>query len=339
MKNGESNGFNALLNYLKRTRGFDFTGYKPTRLMRRIQHRMQQVSITSFEDYTDFLEVHPEEFAQLFNTILINVTDFFRDPPAWEFLQQDAVPRILDSKRRGEAIRVWSAGCASGQEAYTIAMVFAEVMGTSGLWAIKDRGGIAIVQDPEDAQVPGMPQSAIQNVEIDYSVPVAQMPALLEQLVSEELVTTDFSLGMGKMETEVNFAKALEISETELDRLGQVSDLTCPECHGTLWRLLEGKIARYRCRTGHAYTSEALLQDLSESIEAMEWAIVRGIEERAALLRHMAQHLREGGDLASAERIYRESERTWERSQLMRRALLQSHSAQPQEARGNAPLG
>lgn len=172
MKNGESNSFNALLTYLKRTRGFDFTGYKTSSLTRRIQHRMQQVSITSFEDYTDYLEVHPEEFAQLFNTILINVTDFFRDPPAWEFLQQDIVPRILDSKRKEEPLRVWSAGCASGQEAYTMAMVFGEVMGVD---AFRERVKIYATDADEDAL--SQARQATYSAKQVAAIP----PALLEK--------------------------------------------------------------------------------------------------------------------------------------------------------------
>ncbi len=230
-----------------------------------------------------------------------------------------------------------SAAYAYGPRVIGVVLSGALNDGTSGLWAIKDRGGIAIVQDPDDAQVPSMPQSAIENVEINYRVPVAEMPALLQRLVSEQLVIEDFSLENAKMETEVNFAKAEDIAENQIAGLGQVSELTCPECHGALWRLMEGKLMRFRCRTGHAYTAEALLQDLTESIEVMEWTIMRGIEERAALLRHMAQHLREGGDLQAGERVQRQAEHAWEHAQRLRRVLAQSYSAQPQETRGNAP--
>jgi two-component system CheB/CheR fusion protein len=119
----------GLLDYLKRTRGFDFTSYKRLTLMRRIQKRMQVVGIRDFTDYVDYLEVHPEEFPNLFNTILINVTGFFRDPPAWEYVAQEIVPKIVDGKGAGEPIRVWSAGCASGEEAYTAAILLAERLG------------------------------------------------------------------------------------------------------------------------------------------------------------------------------------------------------------------
>ncbi len=121
--------FEALLEYLRQTRGFDFTGYKRASLFRRVGKRMQDVRLESCSDYVDYLEVHPEEFPFLFNTILINVTAFFRDPPAWEYVSQEIVPQIMARKRADEPVRVWSAGCASGEEAYTLAMLLAEAMG------------------------------------------------------------------------------------------------------------------------------------------------------------------------------------------------------------------
>src|SRR3954471_16055890 len=119
----------TLLEFLKRSRGFDFTGYKRTSLERRLRRRMDSVGCQTFGDYLDYLEVHPDEYAQLFETLLINVTEFFRDPPAWEHLRADVLPDLVAAKPLDEPVRVWSAGCSSGQEAYTIAMVLAELLG------------------------------------------------------------------------------------------------------------------------------------------------------------------------------------------------------------------
>ncbi|MDP9799425.1 two-component system CheB/CheR fusion protein [Catenuloplanes nepalensis] len=121
--------FEALLAYLKETRGFDFTGYKRASLMRRVGRRMAQVEIHGYGDYLDYLQVHPDEFTALFNTILINVTGFFRDPEAWAYLREHVVPQLLAGKAPDAPIRVWSAGCASGEEAYTIAILLAEQIG------------------------------------------------------------------------------------------------------------------------------------------------------------------------------------------------------------------
>jgi two-component system CheB/CheR fusion protein len=128
--NADQDKFEALLDYLKRNRGFDFTAYKRASLMRRVLRRMQTVGVQDYADYMDYLEVHADEFAQLFNTILINVTAFFRDEQAWDYLARDILPKILSGKAAGEAIRVWSAGCASGEEAYTLAMLLNEALGS-----------------------------------------------------------------------------------------------------------------------------------------------------------------------------------------------------------------
>ncbi|HLH68562.1 MAG TPA: CheR family methyltransferase [Candidatus Dormibacteraeota bacterium] len=121
--------FDQLLDYLRQARGVDFAAYKRSTLMRRVLKRMKLVGATSFVDYVDYLQVHPEEFAHLFDTILINVSSFFRDPPAWDYLRDQVVPAIIASKPEHVPIRIWCAGCAAGQEAYSLAMVFAETLG------------------------------------------------------------------------------------------------------------------------------------------------------------------------------------------------------------------
>jgi two-component system, chemotaxis family, CheB/CheR fusion protein len=128
-KGAKDPAFEQLLDYLKQNRGFDFSGYKRSSLMRRFQRRMQVRNLESFNDYLDYLEVHPEEFKHLFNSILINVTSFFRDTSAWDYLGQEVIPRIISGKLNDDAIRVWSAGCSSGEEAYTLAIVLAEALG------------------------------------------------------------------------------------------------------------------------------------------------------------------------------------------------------------------
>ena len=119
----------GLLGYLQQTRGFDFHGYKPGSLARRIRRRMGDLGIAGFEVYQEYLELHPDEFRELFNTILINVTSFFRDPEAWHALRDQAVVPMIAGKATGEPIRAWSAGCASGEEAYSLAMMLAEELG------------------------------------------------------------------------------------------------------------------------------------------------------------------------------------------------------------------
>jgi two-component system CheB/CheR fusion protein len=159
-----------LLQYLKRNRGFDFTGYKPASLERRIQKRMETVGLDRYADYVDYLEVHPEEFSALFNTILINVTSFFRDDGAWKYMAEEAIPALL-ARSKGP-VRAWSAGCASGEEAYTIAMILAEALGPE---AYRDRLKIYATDVDEEALARGRQATYTENEVAD--VP----PALLKK--------------------------------------------------------------------------------------------------------------------------------------------------------------
>jgi two-component system, chemotaxis family, CheB/CheR fusion protein len=127
-ENGDSE-FDELLLMLKETRGFDFTGYKRSTLMRRVRRRMDARGLGSLSEYRDYLELESDEFARLFDSLLINVTGFFRDPLAWEALREEVLPELLSAKSARRPLRVWSAGCATGEEAYTLAIVLVETMG------------------------------------------------------------------------------------------------------------------------------------------------------------------------------------------------------------------
>ncbi len=140
--------FESLLEFLKAARGFDFTGYKRSSLVRRVQKRMQTVEIAGYDDYRAYLEAHPAEFDALFDTILINVTAFFRDAGAWTALAERFLPEILGRKGSEEPIRVWSAGCATGEETYTLVMILAEALGAQ---AFRERVKVYATDLDEDA--------------------------------------------------------------------------------------------------------------------------------------------------------------------------------------------
>ena len=126
-------GFEELLAFVRDSRAFDYTGYRRPTLMRRFQKRMQEVGSSTWAEYREFLDKNPDEFAELFDAILINVTGFFRDKETWELVEREVVPAIADQKDGRAPIRVWSAGCASGEEAYTIMLILAEVLGEETL--------------------------------------------------------------------------------------------------------------------------------------------------------------------------------------------------------------
>jgi two-component system CheB/CheR fusion protein len=166
MPNGTDGAdFDELVEFIRANRGFDFTGYKRPSLSRRFQKRMQAVKVGTYTDYRGYLEEHQDEFIELFNTILINVTAFFRDGPAWEYMQQAIVPRVIAESEGREGIRVWSTGCASGEEAYTLAICFAEAMQPD---AFRDRVKIYATDVDEEALSEGRhaiyPSSRLDNV-------------------------------------------------------------------------------------------------------------------------------------------------------------------------------
>jgi two-component system, chemotaxis family, CheB/CheR fusion protein len=138
----------ALLEFVNDTRGFDFTGYKRSTIQRRVAKRMAAIGAERYDDYVDYLELHGEEFIDLFNTLLINTTGFFRDPPTWEYLATEIVPLMLAARAPDSPLRVWCAGCASGEEPYTVAMVLARVMGDQ---AFRDRAKIYATDIDEEA--------------------------------------------------------------------------------------------------------------------------------------------------------------------------------------------
>ncbi len=140
-----------LLDYLHERRYFDFRGYKRASLSRRIFKRMQAVGAEDYGRYMEILEANPGEFVQLFDSILINVTAFVRDRDAWDVLAHRVVPEIASSKEPHEPIRVWSAGCASGEEAYSLAVIFADALGEDRFRRVvkiyaTDADGDALVQ-------------------------------------------------------------------------------------------------------------------------------------------------------------------------------------------------
>ncbi len=122
------NGINQILLQLRSTTGHDFSLYKKSTIGRRIERRMARHAIDDLAVYARFLKENPAEIQALFKELLINVTNFFRDPEAFDTLKMSILPPLLAAKPAGSLIRVWVAGCASGEEAYSIAMVLQELL-------------------------------------------------------------------------------------------------------------------------------------------------------------------------------------------------------------------
>ncbi|HEX4590950.1 MAG TPA: chemotaxis protein CheB, partial [Gemmataceae bacterium] len=152
--------------------------------------------------------------------------------------------------------------------------------GTAGLLAIKNRGGLAIVQDPADALYPGMSESALANVAVDHAPPVKDIGPLLARLAAEPLPAIPEPAVPAEMEMESDMAE-LELGALQsLNRPGKPSGFGCPDCNGGLFEVHEGDLVRYRCRVGHAWSPESLLARQSDALEAALWSALRALEER-----------------------------------------------------------
>ena len=180
--------------------------------------------------------------------------------------------------------------------------------GASGLWSIKRLGGIAIVQEPNQAAYPSMPRSALEYIEADYKVPSIEIASLLIQLTqkqseSVEMIGDGANEDANRMAIETQIAAGVNLPEKTVLGLGELSQFTCPECRGALVRIKEGGMLRFRCHTGHGFSADALLEGLMETVSGLIWQTTRGFQEASMLLEHMGQHLRENGEVATAKRF------------------------------------
>jgi two-component system chemotaxis response regulator CheB len=169
--------------------------------------------------------------------------------------------------------------------------------GTAGLHAVKEAGGIAVVQDPADAACASMPAHAIDRVAIDYCVKSANLAELLVRLVNQP--APDPNPSPIPLETREEAQGTAELPMTG-NAVGVESGLTCPECSGILREVRDGDVLRFRCRVGHAYTSQTMLEAQGDSIERALWTAVRQLEERALLIRKLAAAARQRGHDAIA---------------------------------------
>ncbi len=194
--------------------------------------------------------------------------------------------------------------------------------GTAGLVAVKQVGGLAAVQHPDDALYSGMPQSALENVAVDYCLPVADLPALLARLAAEPAPEPEGTHMSRDEKQEADMAE-LEPGALNADhRPGTPSVFGCPECGGVLWELHDGELLRFRCRVGHAWSADTLLAEQSEGLDAALWSALRALEEQAALARRMAERAVKRGHDRSAESFRVQVADAEQHAELIRRVLL-----------------
>jgi two-component system chemotaxis response regulator CheB len=194
--------------------------------------------------------------------------------------------------------------------------------GTAGLWAIKDRGGVAVVQDPADAEQPSMPRSALANVQVDHRLPVSEIPPLLVTLTEETIMDESRAPVSKDLEIETKIALGADAADLDVKQLGKISEFTCPDCHGSLIQLTNGNLQRFRCHTGHSFGSASLIAELTDSVEQSLWTAIRAVEERIRLLKHLAQHASDLEQTETISTLRRELEENERRADLLRQAAM-----------------
>jgi two-component system, chemotaxis family, protein-glutamate methylesterase/glutaminase len=238
-------------------------------------HRLQQVTELNCVAAADEATIHEDHV--------------YIAPPNYHLLVKDGRTIIghgPTENRWRPSIDVLFRSAAAHYNGRTIGIVLTGMLddGTSGMMAIKKSGGKCIVQDPNEAEYPDMPLSVLNNMEVDYCVRLSEMGKVLEEITSSEPVRTTIP---DEVKREAEIAEKVSVGIDVVERLGEKSVYTCPDCGGSLWKLTEGKTDRYRCHIGHSYSERDLSVKQAEQTEATLWVAVRMMEERRNLLRKL----------------------------------------------------
>ena len=202
--------------------------------------------------------------------------------------------------------------------------------GSAGLWAVKEQGGTAVVQDPAEAMIASMPLNAMRYVEVDHCLPAAKMPALLLRLANEPAAPKGVTMP-DKTKTEVEIAQGKDPLLAGSTSLGDPSIFACPECHGVLLRVKDGVHSRFRCHTGHAYSMQALLAEYDDRVQESLSNAIRALQEKALFMTHLAEH-EEAGEGGISERLRAEAGATEERARSLHRLSMEELPATGESA-------
>src|SRR5215212_10836854 len=218
-----------------------------------------------------------------------------------------------------------SAARWAGPRVIGVVLTGARDDGKIGMRAIKQRGGMTIVQDPMEAAFPSMPMSVMQEIKVDYSFPLSEIGLLLNQLARETAEEEGRYPVPDQVEIEARIAEQ-EMDSSELiasvEKLGNVSKLTCPDCHGALWEINDADILRYRCHVGHAFSAESLNEGQTQMLEVALWSAVRALEEQMMLAKRIVQRARNANHTRAAQLFEKRAQEAEEHSSVIRQVLL-----------------
>ncbi len=197
--------------------------------------------------------------------------------------------------------------------------------GAAGLKAVKECGGLAIVQDPNDAAYRSMPETALRFVKPDHITTVVKLGELLNSLAGNPV--GDGASEGAVLNTESKM-ETLEPSNAEsVESIGNLVAVTCPDCGGPLWEVNDQPAPRFRCHTGHAFGMESLVAGYSDVTERSLWTAVRVMDEKTRTLERLASDHLKRGHKGSAESFTRRASESRDDAQRIRRFLTGHHEA------------
>ena len=251
-------------------------------------------------------------------------------PPDHHLILEDGYMRLVHGPKENlhrPAIDALfrSAARWAGPRVIGVVLTGARDDGKVGMRAIKQRGGITIVQDPQEAPFPSMPMSVMREIQVDYSLPLLQIAPLLNELSHQTVEEEGRYPVPDEVEIESRIAEQkMEGDEliASVERLGKISKLTCPDCHGALWEISDDEMLRYRCHVGHAYSAEALGEGQSQMLEVALWSAVRALEEQMMLAKRIVERARSSNHERAARTFERRAREAEEHSSAIRQLLL-----------------
>jgi two-component system chemotaxis response regulator CheB len=257
-----------------------------------------RIIVSGFQKHTS-LVCHVGE-----NKMAIEAGHLYLAPPDHHMMVKDGLLRITQGPHENKyrpSIDVLFRNVAVNYGNRTIGIILTGLLedGTSGMWAVKSCGGLCIIQDRQEAQFSDMPTSVLSRINVDHEAPVADIPTIVNDMLSSALPPkVDIP---AELKIEADLTERMMSDINDMKKIGDHSDFVCPDCGGGLWALKKDPLHRYRCHTGHVYT-EKLLRDLQEeNIEESLWVSIRMLEEKVNLLKLMSRRENENGEIHLVE--------------------------------------
>jgi two-component system, chemotaxis family, protein-glutamate methylesterase/glutaminase len=277
-----------------------------------------------FQDVGSLPAIHPADNEQIVRGRI------YVAPPDFHLLIKKGYVRVVRGPQENRFRPAIDALFRSAARTYgprVLAVVLTGYLddGTVGLQAVKKRGGVAIVQDPGEAEYPAMPRSALRYVQVDHCAPLAQIPALLMELVNQEVIEQQAGAISKAMEFESDIAEQEMNTKEFLENVEQIGSRTtygCPECGGSIWQIGTEDPLRFRCHIGHSFTAGPFLAEQTEYLENTLWSAVRVLEEKVTLSRQIAQRMTDSGRLSAAAKYQEHADDLDKEVSIIRKLIL-----------------